>query len=63
MQKPPETPAACMNLVSVSGPSDEDGADEQDLGGKGDQSGCRAFDDTHSEFLLQTRAVRSRKSR
>jgi hypothetical protein len=47
MQKPPESPAARMNLFLVGRSSDEDGADEQDLGGKGDKRGRRTFDNTH----------------
>jgi hypothetical protein len=57
MQKPPETPTACMNTVSVGGSSDEDGADEQDLSGKGDQRGCRDFDRTHEEFLYKREPI------
>jgi hypothetical protein len=62
MQKPPESPAARMKPVFVSRSSDEDGADEQDLGGKGDKRGCRTFDDTH-DISSKTEAIRFRRRR
>ena len=49
MQKPPEIRRLAGILVRRV--LQEDGRDDQDLGGDGNDAGRRRFDDTHFNFL------------